>query len=101
MSAEQHETPPARQEPSAGGIPEVPEGDPVTGTKPTDADEGTPPGPTPARDFWDALYTRRSVRRFRPDPVPRDLVTQVLHAGIWAPSSCNYQMWDFVAVDDP
>jgi len=24
-----------------------------------------------------------------------------MHAGIWAPSSCNYQMWDLVAVDDP
>ncbi len=25
----------------------------------------------------------------------------MLHAGIWAPSSCNYQMWDLVVVDDP
>ena len=24
-----------------------------------------------------------------------------MHAGIWAPSSCNDQMWDLVAVDDP
>jgi SAM-dependent methyltransferase len=33
--------------------------------------------------------------------VPRELIDRVLHAGIWAPSSCNYQMWDVVAVDDP
>ena len=49
---------------------------------------------------WKAIYGRRSVRKFKPDPVPRELVRQVMHAGIWAPSSCNYQMWDFVAVDD-
>lgn len=64
-------------------------------------DAAEPPGPTPPRDFWEVLYGRRSIRRFRPDPVPRELVEQVLHAGIWAPSSCNYQMWDIIAVDDP
>lgn len=79
------------------GIPEEPEGKPVH----ADTDEGQPVGPTPAFDFWDAIYQRRSVRKFKADPVPRELVEQVLHAGIWAPSSCNYQMWDFVAVDDP
>lgn len=95
----------AREEPSpgseraqaAGGIPETPEGAPPL----SDSDEGAPPGATPACDFWTALYSRRSIRKFKPDPVPRELVRQVLHAGIWAPSSCNYQMWDFVVVDDP
>ena len=83
------------------GIPEVPEGTPALGEKSSDSDAGAPVGPTPAFDFWKAIYTRRSIRRFKPDPVPREIVAQVLHAGIWAPSSCNYQMWDFVAVDDP
>lgn len=64
-------------------------------------DEGAPVGPTPAIDFWDALYSRRSIRKFEERAVPREMVAQVLHAGIWAPSSCNYQMWDVVAVDDP
>src|SRR5262245_37916584 len=89
---------------SAGGpgpdIPEVPEGTPTFGEKADDVDEGVPVGPTPPHDFWQAIYGRRSVRKFKPDPVPRELVRQVMHAGIWAPSSCNYQMWDFVAVDD-
>jgi nitroreductase len=84
--------------PAAGGIPEEPPGTPQLSAE---ADAGAPPGPTPAFDFWRAIYERRSVRRFKPDPVPRELVQQVLHAGIWAPSSCNYQMWDFVVVDDP
>lgn len=71
------------------------------GAGPKDFDEGRPLVPVPACDFWDAIYGRRSIRKFKPDPVPRDLVDQVLHAGIWAPSSCNYQMWDLVPVDDP
>ena len=84
-----------------GGIP-----DEAEGTLPQDArveefDTGSPPGPTPPCDFWDALYQRRSIRKFKPDPVPRELIDQLMHAGIWAPSSCNYQMWDLVAVDDP
>jgi nitroreductase/SAM-dependent methyltransferase len=83
--------------PRPEGIPEEPEGTRVH----ADTDEGQPVGPTPACDFWSAIYQRRSIRKFKPDPVPRELVEQVLHAGIWAPSSCNYQMWDFVAVDDP
>ncbi len=90
----------APREPSskANGIPEEAKGSPQFSA---DADSGQAPGPTPAFDFWRAIYERRSIRRFKPDPVPRELVTQVLHAGIWAPSSCNYQMWDFVVVDDP
>lgn len=88
----------APREPASTGIPEEARGTPQLAAE---ADAGSAPGPTPAHDFWRAIYDRRSIRRFKPDPVPRELVTQVLHAGIWAPSSCNYQMWDFVVVDDP
>ena len=66
-----------------------------------DLDPGRPDWGLPEQDFWEVLYGRRSIRRFKPDPVPRELVDKVLHTGIWAPSSCNYQMWDVVAVDDP
>lgn len=86
---------------SSNGIPAEPEGTPVLSDRKADFDVGEPVGPTPAMDFWRALYERRSIRKFKPDPVPRELVEQVMHAGIWAPSSCNYQMWDLVAVDDP
>lgn len=79
-------------------IPAQPAGDPFVASG--DADEGAPAGPAPAADFWSTLYGRRSIRRFEERAVPRDLVAQVVHAGIWAPSSCNYQMWDFVVVDD-
>ncbi len=85
-------------DPLQGGIPERAEG-----TPPADAgglDDGTPVGPAPECSFWPTLYGRRSVRRFKPDPVPREMIDQIMHAGTWAPSSCNYQMWDLVAVDD-
>jgi len=53
-------------------------------------------------EFWEILYGRRSIRKFdRARAVPRDLLEKILDAAIWAPSSCNYQMWDFVVVDDP
>lgn len=85
----------------SGGIPDAPEADPTFDA--TAADDGTarPVGELPALDFWDVLYGRRSIRKFEPREVPRALVDQVMHAGIWAPSSCNYQMWDLVAVTDP
>ncbi|MEM7309065.1 MAG: nitroreductase family protein [Planctomycetota bacterium] len=84
----------------AGGIPDEPEGTPQLGDRTREFDEGQPVLELPPTDFWEALYGRRSIRKFRDDPVPRELVDQVMHAGIWAPSSCNYQMWDLVAVDD-
>jgi nitroreductase len=82
-------------DPAACGVP-VPRG-----AGPKDFDDGKPLVEVPAADFWAALYGRRSIRKFKDDPVPRELVDQVCHAGIWAPSSCNYQMWDLVPVDDP
>ena len=69
----------------------------------TAADDGTsrPIPDLPDLNFWDVLYGRRSIRKFDTRPVERALVEQVMHAGLWAPSSCNYQMWDLVAVTDP
>jgi len=92
-----------KSEPPSGaapGIPDEAEGTPVFEGRELEGD-GTPVADLPQRDFWDALYSRRSIRKFTSQPVPRELVDQVMHAGIWAPSSCNYQMWDLVAVDDP
>lgn len=38
---------------------------------------------------------RRSIRRYRPDPIPDELVTQLLTAAAWAPSAHNRQPWRF------
>ncbi len=46
------------------------------------------------------LRQRRSVRRYRPDPVPDEMVKQLLEAGQWAPSASNRQPWAFIAIRD-
>lgn len=49
----------------------------------------------------DAVLTRRATRRFRPEPVPREALTEALALANQAPSSYNVQWWYFVVVDDP
>jgi nitroreductase len=51
--------------------------------------------------FLDLARERRSVRRFRPDPVPEALVRQLVEAAAEAPSACNSQPWHFIALLDP
>lgn len=46
------------------------------------------------------LLSRRSVRRFKPDPVPLDLVLKALDIARHAPSAHNRQPWEFVVVQD-
>ena len=46
------------------------------------------------------LKARRSIRRYRPDPVPDEMVEQLLEAGRWAPSASNRQPWTFIVVRD-
>jgi nitroreductase len=43
---------------------------------------------------------RRSVRRYLPDPVPHEMVEQIVEAGRWAPSANNQQPWAFIVVTD-
>ncbi len=49
----------------------------------------------------EAALRRRSVRRFRPDPVPMSLLKEVLATAQAAPSAWNLQPWRLVAVLDP
>jgi len=46
------------------------------------------------------LKARRSIRRYRPGPVPDEMVEQLLEAGRWAPSASNRQPWAFIVVRD-
>jgi nitroreductase len=45
------------------------------------------------------LRSRRSVRRFKPDPLPRELVMRLIEAAITAPSASNKQPWKFFVVE--
>lgn len=44
---------------------------------------------------------RRSVRRFKSEPVPREAITRILEAGRRAPSGANRQPWRYIVIDDP
>lgn len=48
----------------------------------------------------EAITSRRSVRRYKKKPVPRDLVVKVLEAARWAPSARNSQPWSFIILKD-
>lgn len=51
-------------------------------------------------DVFEAIRLRRSVRSYKRDPVPQDIMQQMLDALRLAPSACNYQPWKFVVVTD-
>jgi F420 biosynthesis protein FbiB-like protein len=46
------------------------------------------------------LTSRRSIRRYLPDPVPPELIEQLLTAATWAPSAHNRQPWRFVVMTE-
>ena len=50
--------------------------------------------------LFEALYSTRALRRYKPDPVPDDVLFQVLDAGIRAPAGGNAQVWHFLIVRD-
>ncbi len=54
-----------------------------------------------AEAFRRQMVTRRSVRQFAPDPVPRVLIEQAIVTAASAPSGAHRQPWKFVAVADP
>ncbi len=52
-------------------------------------------------ELTEAIYTQRAIRRFRADPVPDELIRQVLEAASKAPSGSNTQPWVFLILKDP
>lgn len=53
-----------------------------------------------ARDRIAFLRGLRNVRRFRPDPIPRPVVDDLLEVARWSGSARNIQPWEFVVVRD-
>lgn len=48
----------------------------------------------------DAVLSRRSVRRYEPKEIPRDVLDKILEAGRQAPSAANKQPWHFIVLTD-
>lgn len=55
---------------------------------------------TTTSDLHNFLRTRRSIRRFRPDPVPDSVIETILTTATFAPSAHHRQPWRFVVVAD-
>jgi len=48
----------------------------------------------------ECIRTRRSIKKFKPDPVPDELIEKVLEAARWAPSGHNFQVCRYIVVKD-
>jgi coenzyme F420-0:L-glutamate ligase/coenzyme F420-1:gamma-L-glutamate ligase len=46
------------------------------------------------------LRSRRSIRRFEPNPIPSDMLTRILETATWAPSAHNRQPWRFAVLTE-
>ena len=68
--------------------------------RPRQSEDASGTGPQGVNDewFWELIRGRRSVRRYRPDPIARPLLEKLLTAAIWAPSAHNRQPWRFCVV---
>ncbi len=69
----------------------------------------TPSGNTASRpdyygrlvELYEVMRTARTIRRFRDEPVPDDVLHRCLEAATWAPSGGNLQPWRFVVLRSP
>jgi len=49
-------------------------------------------------DILEAIRSRRSIRSFKPTPVPKKVLEEVLNQSRWAPSGSNTQPWEFAVL---
>lgn len=49
---------------------------------------------------FDIIMTRTSIRQFTNEPVPAEMIEQMLRAGMAAPTAMNAQPWEFVVLND-
>ncbi len=51
-------------------------------------------------DLIKAIKTRRSVRFFLDEKIPKDKLNKIVGSANWAPSACNIQGWRFIVIDN-
>jgi nitroreductase len=49
-------------------------------------------------DLLELVRNRRSIRRYKPDPIPNDYIDKIIEVARWAPSAFNTQPWEFVVI---
>ena len=52
-------------------------------------------------DLFEVIEKRRSIRNYKPDPIPEEHLKKILEAARLAPSGGNRQPWRFIVVRDP
>ena len=48
----------------------------------------------------EAIFTRRSIRRYTKEPISQEIIQKLLEAGMSAPSACDFQPWHLIVIDD-
>ncbi len=51
-------------------------------------------------DILQPIKSRRAIRKYKPEPVPQELIDEILEAGRWAPSGLNNQPWKVMIISD-
>src|SRR5208282_132089 len=54
----------------------------------------------PEFDLFEAIYTTRSMRRLKPDPVAAEVIMKIIEAATMGPSGSNRQPWRWVVVTE-
>jgi len=49
----------------------------------------------------EAMFTQRAMRRLKPDPIPEEIMRDIMESAIRAPNGGNTQQWHFIVVKDP
>ena len=53
-----------------------------------------------AENVMENIKTRRSIRQFKPDPVPEEALQWIIEAARWAPSAHNFQPTEYIIIKD-
>jgi len=51
-------------------------------------------------DTYENIRSRRSIRHFKTDPIPQDVIERIMDAATWAPSAMNRQRWKFYVLTE-
>jgi nitroreductase len=51
------------------------------------------------RSVLDVIRTRRSIARMKPDPIPREVIEELLDAAVWAPNHWMTEPWQFFVLE--
>ena len=52
-------------------------------------------------DILEVIRTRKSIRRYKTDLIPDEILDKILEAARWAPTGENYQPWRLIVVKNP